>query len=67
MTKHVGLESINSRAARLSVNYINKATINNDSISKRIADYDLAASLEEGIHAKGTPRPTIIGLIRQHM
>ena len=67
MNALVGLETINTRAARLSVNYINKAVINNDSIDKRVADYNVAKELEEGSHAKGIARPTIIGLIRQHM
>ena len=67
MNALAGLELIKTRAARLSANYLSRAATSNDTIAKRIADYDLAASLEEGSHAKGVPRLTIIGLIRQHM
>jgi hypothetical protein len=66
MHKRARLTPLYERAIALSNNYIAKAYAVNPMIRKHIDDYALASEIIEGSHAKGLPRPTVLGVIRSH-
>ena len=67
MNNKVNLELLTDRASKLSIKYISKAYVNNDSIHNLINDYNIAPQLAEGLHSKGQQRDTIIGLIKKEV
>ena len=67
MNTKAKLELLTERAARLSSNYIVKAYQTNESIKERLDAYSTATILAEGLHARGKPRTSVLGIISQNM
>jgi hypothetical protein len=59
------IRSIQDRAIYLTNNYINRAHNLNIIIKELIDDYNLGQELDEGAYCRTTPRPTILGKIKQ--
>ena len=64
MYQRVKLEPTTERAYKLSDKYICKSHITNTLINQYINDYKIAPELNEGAHAKGLPRKTILGKLK---
>ena len=64
--KH-GLESIKSRASKLSERYLYKAYHTNAIIKELVEDYNIVPEFTEGAYCKKTrrPRPTVLGTIKK--
>jgi hypothetical protein len=63
MYDKVKLDSIKDRASRLSNNYVTKAVQTNPLIKKYVHDYIISAPIQDGSHAKGKPRTTILSQV----
>lgn len=65
----LGLETVRTRAWRLTDNYLKRALSHHDLIRLLVSTYQIAEPLNEGsnIHPGKKPRPTILGLVKNNL
>jgi hypothetical protein len=66
MYQKVNLEMLKDRAFKLTDKYICKSYASNQLITNTVNSYRLAHKLIDGDHAKGKPRKTLLGLLKDN-